>query len=169
MASVRALAIRRGEVEAKLATLAERVNARLATPLAEPAYSKVPEIAVLQRLEWLATLIEAQTTLQETPTMDEQSELAAARKQLDETTQVADDATEQVQEQEAEADASNEVRPAAPRESEPAPAPAAPELPGAAGQPGAAPAPAGPRYPHSAPVASGPSNMEVPPRKGGRK
>jgi hypothetical protein len=152
MASKNALAIRRGEVATRLAALAERVNARLATPLAEPQYSKNFEIAAIERLEWLAALIEAQLTLQETPTMDEQSELAAARKQLDETTQVADDATEQVQEQEAAADASNEVRPAAPRESEPAPAPAAPELPGAAGQPGAAPAPAGPRYPHSAPV-----------------
>lgn len=78
MASIRALAVRRANVEDQLAALAARVQARLATPLVEPTYSKVPEIAALDRLEWLAGLLTALLDTEAAPDEDGRHEVRQA-------------------------------------------------------------------------------------------
>lgn len=60
MASIGALAIRRGQVEARLTTLTARLTGRGgAGPVPPASYSKDPQIAALERLEYLADLLTA--------------------------------------------------------------------------------------------------------------
>jgi hypothetical protein len=110
MASVAALAQRRAQVNDRLAGLAERVNARAATPRPAPTYSKYPEIAAIERLEYLADLLETAV-----------GPADAEHDQLVVTTEIAADLFTQVQE--AQTDGVETRRPA------PAHQPAAPAGP----------------------------------------
>lgn len=120
MASVRALALRRAQVEARLTAHAER----LAGDSPRPVWSKVPEIATIERLEWAADLLDAAAGSPATATN------AAEHQQLEVTTEIAADLFDQVQE--AQNDAPQARRPA------PAHQPAAPAGPAQTDAPGPA-------------------------------
>lgn len=58
MASLEAIARRRAGAIARLDAQAGRIGGTLPDPPAAPVYSKDPAIATVQRLEWLADLLE---------------------------------------------------------------------------------------------------------------
>lgn len=89
MASERALALRRANVQDRLTAAAARI-APDATP---PQWSKDPLIAGIERLEWLAGLLDC-SSAPPAPA----DELNAARQQLAETTVVAADLQAQLEE-----------------------------------------------------------------------
>ena len=105
MASERALAVRRATAMQRLTDAAVRID----PAAAPPAWSKQPEIAALERLEWVADLL------------DRAAPAAAEHAQLVVTTEIASDLFDQVQE--AHTDAPETRRPA------PAHQPAAPAGP----------------------------------------
>jgi len=114
MATVGALAIRRELVEARLAAAAARVASPTA-PLPPESYSRQPEIAAIERLEYLADLLEAATgTAPDAP--------VAEHEQLEVTTEIAADLFAQVHEEQADADETGGQTPVDEPHSAPAPA-----------------------------------------------